>query len=423
LDRIVQTASGVSFERSHALYLAACDIIPGGVHVGGTPLLDPGHSPIYFEQGDGCRIRDVDGNEYIDYILAYGAILLGYANQAVDAAAIDQVSRGQLLSLNHPLHLRFIEAILRRFPAADMAYFMKTGSEATTAAVRIARRFTGRRKIIRCGFHGWHDWCFPDDKSTPLGLAQQVLPLCDITADGLSALLDRHAGEVAAIIVAPEMVLPLTREKIQSMIDAAHRHATLVILDEIKTGLRMPGGSIQQCLGVKPDMTTLSKGLGNGWPVSMVIGRRDVMQAGQGIHLSATYHGETAGMAAALAVLEIIDREGVQDHVWRLGEHLIDGLNAIAARHRMPARAYGEPFPPMPFLAFTHPEEAVNDALRATFYNEMFKRGILLHPRHLWYTSYAHTAADIDRTLDAADEAMEITRASVAVSGDVVRSG
>jgi glutamate-1-semialdehyde 2,1-aminomutase len=390
-------------------------MIPGGVHVGGTPLLEPGRSPIYFERGQGCRIWDVDGNEYIDYILAYGAILLGYAHQAVDGAAIEQVSKGKLLSLNHPLHLRFSEAILRRFPAADMAYFMKTGSEATTAAVRIARRFTGRRKVIRCGFHGWHDWCFPEDESTPVGLPQQVLCLRDITANGLSALLSQNAGEVAAVIVAPEMVLPLTRKAIQSMIDAAHGHGALFIMDEVKTGFRTPGGAVQHYLGVTPDMTTLSKALGNGWPVSTVIGRGDVMQAGQGIHLSATYHGETTGMAAALAVLEISDREGVQDHVWGLGERLIDGLSAIVVRHRMPARAYGEPLPPMPFLAFTHPDEAVNDALRTTFYGEMFQRGILLHPRHLWYTSHAHTTADIDRTLAAADEAMEITRAQVMV--------
>jgi glutamate-1-semialdehyde aminotransferase len=406
-------AQAISFERSQALYRAACDMIPGGAHRGGTPLLDPGHSPIYFERGRGCRIWDVDGNEYIDYILAYGAILLGYADEAVDGAAMAQVARGKLLTLNHPLHLRFIEAILRRFPAADMAFPAKTGSEATTAALRIARRFTGRRKIVRCGFHGWHDWCFPEDESVPMGLAEQVLDLRDITPEGLSALLAPHAGEVAAVIVAPEMVQPLTRGAIQSLIDTAHQHGALFILDEVKTGLRMPGGSVQQYLTVKPDMTALSKALGNGWPVAAVIGRHEVMQAGQDIYLSATFHGETAGMAAALMTLEIIDREGVQDHIWAMGERLIDGLNAIVARHQLPARAYGEPLPPMPFLAFTHADQAVNEALRTTFYSEMFKRGILLHPRHLWYTARAHTAADIERTLAAADEAMAIARAQL----------
>jgi glutamate-1-semialdehyde 2,1-aminomutase len=402
-----------AYSRSQALYRAACGIIPGGVHRGAVPLLAPESSPLYFERGKGSRIWDVDGNEYIDYILAYGAILLGYADETVDRAAMEQVARGKLLTLNHPLHLQFVTSILERFPAADMAYFMKTGSEATTASLRIARCHTGRRKIIRCGFHGWHDWCFPDDDSVPAGLAQQVFALTDISAEGLDALLQRHAAEVAAVIVAPEMVMPLSRETLQSMIDIAHGHGALFILDEVKTGCRIPGGSVQQYLGVRPDMTALSKGLGNGWPVAAVIGRRDVMEAGQRIHLSATYHGDTAGMAAAMACLKIIDDEGVQDHVWRLGEHLIQGLNALVARHQLPARAYGEPLPPMPFLAFTHSSEEVNEALRTTFYSEMFRRGILLHPRHLWYTCRAHSAADIERTLAAADEAMEVISAQV----------
>lgn len=404
----------VSFQRSHSLFLAARELIPGGVHVGGAPLLEPGTSPIYFERGKGCRTWDVDGNEYIDYILAYGAILLGYANEEINEAAMEQVAKGQLLSLNHPMHQRFIEAVLQRFPAADMAYFMKTGSEATTAAMRIARRFTGRRSIVRCGFHGWHDWCFPDTDSVPAGLEDQVIALRDITPEGLSALLAQHPGEVAAVILAPEMVLPLARDSIQGMIDAAHENGALFVLDEIKTGFRSPRGAIQNFLGLKPDMTTLSKALGNGWPVSAVIGRREVMEAGQGIHLSATYHGETTGMAAALANLDFIDREGVQEHVWYLGEQLIEGLNVIVGRHGVPARAYPEPIPSMPFLAFTHESEAVNEQLRKNFYGEMFKRGILLHPRHLWYTCYAHTTADIDRTLAAADEAMELALARTA---------
>jgi glutamate-1-semialdehyde 2,1-aminomutase len=157
----------------------------------------------------------------------------------------------------------------------------------------------------------------------------------------------------------------------------------------------------------------LSKALGNGWPVATVIGRREVLQAGAGLHLSATYHGDTAAMAAAIANLEILEREHVADHAWRLGERLIAGLNAIAAGHRVPARAYGEPLPPMPFMAFTHPDESVNEALRAVFYQAMFERGVLLHPRHLWYIALAHTEADIDATLAAADDAMALAQREV----------
>ena len=193
---------------------AACEVVPGGVPAGGRPLLSNGKAPLYFERGSGCRIWDVDGNEYVDYILAYGAVLLGYAHPVVDEAADREVANGMLLSMNHPLHARFLQAVLRRFPAADMGYFMKTGSEATTAAVRLARLYTSRYKVVRCGFHGWHDWCFPDDGSTPAGMAEQVLPLHDITPQGLELLLSQNLNQVAAVIVAPEMVMPLNRDAI-----------------------------------------------------------------------------------------------------------------------------------------------------------------------------------------------------------------
>ncbi len=388
-------------------------MLPGGVPVGGTPLLPPWQAPLYFERGQGGRIHDVDGNEYLDFILAYGAVVLGYAHEEVDRAAMREVQRGMLLSMNHPLQPEFLRTVLARFPGAEMGYFMKSGSEATTAALRLARRYTGRRRVVRCGFHGWHDWCFPQDNSTPAGLAEQVLALHDITPDGLSLLLQQHRGEVAAVIIAPEMVLPLRRETLQGLLEVTHAHGALFVLDEIKTGFRTPGGSVQQFLGLRPDLTTVSKALGNGWPVSAVIGRREVLQAGVGIHLSATYHGETAAMAAALANLQILDREHVADHLWRLGERLINGLNEIAARHRVPARAYGEPLPSMPSLAFTHADEPVNEALRAAFYPAMFERGVLLHPRHLWYIAFAHSEADIDATLSAADDAMALAQRQV----------
>jgi len=394
------------FDRSQFLFESAGQFIPGSVHAGGRPLFPLGQGPVYFERGEGARITDADGNQYIDYIMAYGAVLLGYANAEVDAAAIEQVRRGILLSLNHPLHQRFMEAVLARFPAAQMGFFMKTGSEATSAAVRLARLSTGRHTIIRCGFHGWHDWCFPDDRSGPAGLPEQVLPLDDISAAGLERLLAANPGKIAAVILAPEMVLPLARAPIQDMIEAAHRHGALFILDEVKTACRAPGGSVQCMLDLAPDITTLSKGLGNGWAISAVIGRAEVMRAGEGIHLSATFHSDSAAAAAALACLRIIDHEDVPGHVNSLGQLLIDGLNEVVARHRAPARAYAEPHPAMPFLAFTHPQDEVNERLRLGFCRAMLEQGILLHPRHLWYTTLAHTRTDIERTVEAADKAM-----------------
>jgi glutamate-1-semialdehyde aminotransferase len=313
------------------------------------------------------------------------------------------LERGNLLSLNHPLHVEFAETLVKRLPGADMAAFFKTGSEATTAALRIARRATGRRLVVRCGYHGWHDWCLPLEGFVPAGLAEQVLEIDARSPESLQGLLDKHAGQVAAVIVAPEMILPSRPEVFQSLQTSARNAGAVFILDEVKTALRIRPGSFQQYVGIQPDLTTLSKALGNGWPIAAVVGRRDVMQHAAGMHLSATFHGDTAAMAAALKVLEIVDKEPVAEHVWSLGERLISGLNALAARYGVSAEAFGEPLPPMPFLKFTEPVEAQNVAARSAFYRETLARGILLHPRHLWFVSYSHTPSDIDRTLDAAD--------------------
>lgn len=387
------------YARSQALDARARAVMPGGHHLSGRPLIDAERSPLYFERGDGCMVVDADRNTYIDFVLAYGAILLGYAHREVDAAAIAQLRRGSLLSLNHPLHVEFLERLVPRFPGAELGVFVKTGSEATTAALRIARRATGRRKVARAGYHGWHDWCLPLDPGVPAGLDAQVFEFRDPA--GLAAVIAAH--ELAAVIVAPEMILPFDPAVFAQLQALARAAGAVFILDEIKTAFRTRPGTAQQRLGLRPDLTTVSKALGNGWPIGAVVGTRAVMASADGLHLSATYHGDTAAMAAALATLAIVDRDDVADHVWRLGERLIAGLTAAAARHGVPAEAYGEPTPAMPFLRFTHPDAATNDAIRATFYTEVLARGILLHPRHLWFISAAHDETHIERALEACD--------------------
>jgi glutamate-1-semialdehyde 2,1-aminomutase len=392
------------FENSTKLLQRARAVIPGGHHLSGRPLLVGEESPLYMARGNGARCWDVDGHEYLDYIGAYGPFLLGYANELVDAAACAQLQQGSLLSLNHPLHVEFAERLVQRFPGADMAVLLKTGSEATTAALRIARRATGRRRVVRCGYHGWHDWCLPLEAFVPQGLDEQVLELNVSDPCSLEQLLSNVGKEVAAVIVAPEMILPTSAATFQQLLATAHKHGAVFILDEVKTALRIKPGSFQQHIGVVPDLTTLSKALGNGWPIAAVVGKREVMECAAGMHLSATYHGETAAMAAAMATLDIVDREPVAEHVWDLGQMLIDGLNESAARHRIPALAFGEPLPPMPFLRFEAAEPARNERLKAAFYRRALALGVLFHPRHLWFVGYAHTQSDIRRTLAIADE-------------------
>ena len=398
------------YTSSRKWFARAERVIPGAHHLSGRVLTTLERSPMYIERGRGCRITDVDGHEYIDFVMAFGAFLLGYADPEVDAAAREELEQGSLLSMNRPQHVLFAEALVERFGVADMAVLLKTGSEATTAALRIARRATSRRRIARAGYHGWHDWCMPLDRSVPAGLDAQVLEFDSNAPHSLEALFGAHPGEIAAVILAPEMVLPPTREAFQAIQDVAHRHGAIFILDEVKTAFRTAPGSVQARFVLKPDLTTVSKALGNGWPVAAVVGRRDVMCSAAGMHLSATYHGDTAAMAAALTTLRIIQERGVADHVWALGQRLIDGLNTIARDIDVPALSYGEPFPPMPFFRFDHPHPETNDALRTAFCEAMLVRGVLLHPRHMWFISYAHQAADIDTTLEHARSAMKVAR-------------
>jgi glutamate-1-semialdehyde aminotransferase len=201
------------------------------------------------------------------------------------------------------------------------------------------------------------------------------------------------------------MILPTRASVFAQLLATTHAHGAVFILDEIKTGLRIKPGFFQEHVGIQPDMTTLSKALGNGWPIAAVVGKREVMQAAAGLHLSATYHGETTGMAAAMATLDFVESHPVAEHVWALGAELIEGLNAAAARHGVPAVAFAEPLPPMPFLKFVAEDPAQNERLKARFYREVLAQGVLVHPRHLWFVSYAHTRDDVERTLAVADRA------------------
>lgn len=398
------------YRKSAALYQRACQVIPGGIHLSGRPLIDPQTSPMYFERARGCRITDVDGHEYIDYLMAFGAYLLGYARPEVEAAAYAQAQRGRLISLNHPQHIEFIESLLPRFPGTQMGVFFKTGSEATTAALRIARRHTGRRRTLRCGYHGWHDWCLPLESYVPDGLQTQSLEFCANEPASLEAAFRLYPGEIAAVIVAPEMVRPTASARFEELLRITHAQGAVFVMDEIKTGLRIAPNSISARVGIVPDLITVSKALGNGFPVAALLGRREVMQAGDGMHYSATFHGDTAAMAAALKTLELIEQEGAQQHVEHLGRQLIEGLNALARKYELPAEAYGEPQPAMPFFRFIDADPQINARLTRTFFQQVLARGILLHPRHMWFVSLAHTAEDIAQTLTAAEDGLRLAR-------------
>jgi len=393
------------YRRSRALLAQAERLIPGGYHLSGRPLVDRETTPAYFEAGRGARIRDVDGNEYIDYLMAFGSHLLGYAREEVTAAAFEQAARGALLSLNHPLHLQLVQSLLPALPGAEMGAFFKTGSEATTAALRIARAHTGRRVVVRAGYHGWHDWCLPLEPWVPAGLNEQVLEVNPNNPDDLRRILKERPQDIAAVILAPEMVLPFEPDVFHELAQLTRAAGALLVMDEVKTGLRITPGSVCERLQLTPDLITVSKALANGFPLALVAGPSRVMSSAAGMHYSATFHGDTLAMAACLETQRIVQREGTLRHIEELGQQLIDGLNAICTELSVSARAFGEPLPAMPFFKLD-PADPRSPALSKLFYREVLARGVLLHPRHMWFISGAHTAEQIQTTLGACREAL-----------------
>ncbi len=398
-------STSTRYQRSYAMFEEAKKIIPGGVQASRRPLLH-GRSPVYLERARGCRCWDVDGNEYIDYSLSLGPIILGYAHPRVDEAAIRQLRQGIVFTFNHPLQNALAEKLVSHIPSAEMATFFKNGSDATSAAVRVARVYTGRERVARCGYHGWHDWCNLGAKGVPAALEGQTVAFEAAKPDTLEAALSAHPGQFAAVIVAPETVCPPQADTFRRLIDLAHRHGAVFILDEVKTGFRMGLGGIQGRLGIAPDLTTLSKAMANGYPIAALAGTAEVMRAADEVHISATFNGEAASMAASLATIEVLEQPGNLEHIWEMGERLISGLNALAAKHGIDAKARAEPLPPMPFMRFQGEGEEVK-RLREEFYAEVIAQGVLLHPGHVWFISLAHTEEDLERTLEVADAAFD----------------
>jgi glutamate-1-semialdehyde 2,1-aminomutase len=266
--------------------------------------------------------------------------------------------------------------------------------------VRIARRATGRSAILKSGYNGWHDWCLPTEDYVPRQLGEDVVQLTAINPEALERALRAEPGRFAAVIVASEAVEQPGKEVFCGLIRAAHEHGAVFILDEIKTGVRTRGGSIQNYYDFTPDLTTISKALGNGWPISAVIGRREVMSCAEGMHNSGTYHGELASMAAAIATMAIVDRDNVQERVHELGLQLIHGLNRSARSIGFPAEAIPAPIPAMPFLRLTEPNDALRTRLEETLYGYAISAGLLVHPKHMWFLSASHSDSDIETAID-----------------------
>jgi len=415
-------------KQSHKLFELAKSLMPGGVQKARRPSNFSQNYPVFMERGKGAHIYDVDGNEYIDWLLSYGPIVLGHCYLKVDQAVIAEINKGFLFDLTPPLQLTLAQKLIDLIPCAEKVLFVNTGSGATSAAVRIARIYTGRSTIVRWGYHGWHDWSCPSQAGIPRSTLQDVLTFSYNDLDSLENVLEENRGKVACIIMMPlEIELPKPGF-LEGVRELANAYGVVLIFDEVRSWPRMSLGGAQEYYGITPDMTTLSKGIANGYPISAVVGKEEIMAVAEKSTISATYFPSTLGLAAALTTLKELEDTQAIDHLWRMGKQLCDGLKDIIEGKRVRAEILGLPI--MPFLIFGRkadydkvwyeriyqggdPGTEEDKRLMNSFYDETIKRGVFFHPRHHWFTCLSHTEDDVRKTLQVTEEALDIAKKKI----------
>jgi aminotransferase MxcL len=365
-----------------------------------------GRFPVYLQSGEGAEVTDVDGNRYIDYICGLGANALGHNHPAVVKAITDNLSSGIIHSLPTPVEITAARTLTEIIPGAEQVRFFKTGADANSAAVRLARFITGKEKIVTVGYNGWHDHYMFDTPGVPeiiqryttrmpLFAPQDEQPLLD--------LINNESEQLAAVLLSVPYNRTLQSAFVNQLRDLCEAKGVLFILDEVVTGFRLALGGAQEYFNVRADLVTMSKGLAAGMPLSAVAGRRELMSQMEKLQVSTTFGGEMLSLEVCVAAIDEYRTSGYIQHIAELGRQLKNGVNAVTAELGTPLTVVGYDAIPM-FLFSRNPQEHMKFA--EPFVAEMAARGVLLR-RDVNFISSAHTQAHIEHTIQAVRGALE----------------
>jgi len=414
-------------------------VLPGGT-VGNVTW--PHDQALIIREGKGARVWDVSGNEYIDYLLGSGPMVLGHAHPAVVSAVREQVERGTTFFATHEMAVRLAEEIVKAVPCAEKVRFLSSGTEATFYALRIARAYRGRPKVLKFegGFHGMHDYGmmsvwprsgqeppYPEPVPgsagipEPVGETVLVAPFNDL--ETATALIEKHHDELAGVILEPfQRVIPPKPGFLQGLREATRHYGIPLIFDEIVTGFRFAYGGAQEYYGVVPDLCTLGKILAGGFPLSAVAGREDLMAVLDPAHeetdrfvpMIGTLNGNPISAVAGLATLRELQKPGTYERLFAIGRRVREGLEAILRQAEVPAQVVGEDplfevfFTDEPIVDYRSTLKA--DRRKAQVFNRvLLEEGVLRAPGK-FYISLAHTEQDIAETLSAFERAVEAVR-------------
>jgi len=420
-------------EASERLFAEACGLLPGGVSSPVRAFRAVGGTPFFVERGEGAYLVDVDGNRYVDYVLSFGPLILGHAHPRVVAALEDALRRGTSYGAPSPLELELARLIRDAMPSVELTRFVNSGTEATMSALRLARAYTGRAKIVKFAgcYHGHADLLLvqagsgvatlglPDSPGVTPGAVADTLtvPYNDLAA--AERLFADQGDAIAAVIVEPiagNMGLVVPREGfLEGLRELTATHDALLVFDEVMTGFRVHPGGAQTMDGIAPDLTTLGKVIGGGLPIGAYGGRRDVMElvapAGP-VYQAGTLSGNPLAMTAGIETLRVLAEPGVWGAIERAGEQLVSGLTSAAADARVSAQLtrvgtmFGIFFTDAPVASWEDARKA-DRARFAAFHGALLERGVYLAPSQFetGFLSTAHGDPEIETTIEAAREA------------------
>ncbi|WP_439184910.1 aspartate aminotransferase family protein [Carboxylicivirga taeanensis] len=389
-------------------------LIPGGVLGIRRPYnFVEGEFPVYFDHGKGGRVTDIDGNEYIDYLCAYGPMILGNRETEVDDAVINQIqNKGFCFSLTQKYQNMLAEKMNELIPCAEMSLFVCTGSDATSTAIRLARSYTKRTKVMRCGYHGWHDWCVEVKGGIPAKLYEDVFEFEYNHLQSLENLLKEHGDDTAAVIITPlghPLAAPIVEPQegfLEGVKELCKQYGVVLIFDEIRTGFRASIGGAQKLYKVTPDLAVFGKAMANGYPIGAVTGKADIMKEGESnVFISSTFFPNSLSYVAALKTIEILERDKVLDKIWEKGEEFNSNIDKLLKQYPVGARISG--IAPMMFITFDKNEDGSYKKKRNDFYTQLIRRGVFLQPYHHGYICHRHTQEDLDYTIKSIEEALQ----------------
>jgi len=399
-----------SFNNSMAAHSRALKTIPLASQTFSKAAMSTveGAAPLFLERGDGARVWDPDGNAYIDYVLGLLPVVLGYRHPAVDAAIRNQLDRGISFSLATELEAELAERLVRLIPCAEMVRFGKNGSDATSAAIRLARAYTGRDKVALCGYHGWHDW-YIGTTARHLGVPEAVRALSTTfpynDSGALEALLSAEPDAYAAVILEPVGLVEPEDGFLEAARALCDRYGVVLVFDEVITGFRIGMGGAQEAYGVTPDLAAFGKAMGNGMPISAIVGRSEVMRLMEDIFFSGTFGGEALSLAASIATIDVLEAQKGPATLAATGARLKAGVADSIAAHDLGAELAVGGGDWWPAVMPTGQGRSDATIVASLLKQELLENGVLMGPT--FNLCLAHAEPDIvEETLAAWEAAL-----------------